>query len=115
MRRTTRLWQVFVTRFQEAFEQYEKHRLNRRGGRGAFGHVGAQLPAAGAPSKLAAPKRWARPWSRPRRGTGIRRWKRSTCSNGCSAKAATARGRSRAGRCDGRGAPMSIARVIKHP
>ena len=27
MRRTTMLWEVFVTRFQEAFEQYEKHRL----------------------------------------------------------------------------------------
>jgi hypothetical protein len=28
MRRTTMLWEVFVTRFQEAFEQYEKHRLS---------------------------------------------------------------------------------------
>jgi hypothetical protein len=28
MRRTAMLWQVFVTRFQEAFEQYEKHRLS---------------------------------------------------------------------------------------
>jgi hypothetical protein len=27
MRWTTMLWEVFVTRFQEAFEQYEKHRL----------------------------------------------------------------------------------------
>ena len=27
MRRTTTLWEVFVTRFEEAFEQYEKHRL----------------------------------------------------------------------------------------
>jgi len=27
MRRTAMLWEVFVTRFQEAFEQYEKHRL----------------------------------------------------------------------------------------
>jgi hypothetical protein len=27
MRRTTMLWEVFVTRFQEAFEQYEKRRL----------------------------------------------------------------------------------------
>jgi len=27
MRRTTMLWEVFVRRFQEAFEQYEKHRL----------------------------------------------------------------------------------------
>src|SRR5450755_677377 len=27
MRRTTMLWEVFVTRFQDAFEQYEKHRL----------------------------------------------------------------------------------------
>jgi hypothetical protein len=27
MRRTRMLWEVFVTRFQEAFEQYEKHRL----------------------------------------------------------------------------------------
>jgi hypothetical protein len=28
MRRTAMLWEVFVTRFQEAFEQYEKHRLS---------------------------------------------------------------------------------------
>jgi hypothetical protein len=28
MRRTTMLWEVFVTRFQETFEQYEKHRLS---------------------------------------------------------------------------------------
>ena len=28
MRRTTMLWEVFVTRFEEAFEQYEKHRLS---------------------------------------------------------------------------------------
>jgi hypothetical protein len=28
MRRTTMLWEVFVTRFQEAFEQYEKRRLS---------------------------------------------------------------------------------------
>jgi hypothetical protein len=28
MRRTAILWEVFVTRFQEAFEQYEKHRLS---------------------------------------------------------------------------------------
>jgi transposase len=28
MRRATMLWEVFVTRFQEAFEQYEKHRLS---------------------------------------------------------------------------------------
>src|SRR5271155_6245335 len=27
MRRTRMLWEVFVTRFQEAFERYEKHRL----------------------------------------------------------------------------------------
>jgi hypothetical protein len=27
MRRTTMLWEVFVTRFAEAFEQYEKRRL----------------------------------------------------------------------------------------
>src|SRR5450631_3163604 len=27
MRRTRMLWEVFVSRFQEAFEQYEKHRL----------------------------------------------------------------------------------------
>jgi hypothetical protein len=28
MRRTAMMWEVFVTRFQEAFEQYEKHRLS---------------------------------------------------------------------------------------
>jgi transposase len=28
MRRAAMLWEVFVTRFQEAFEQYEKHRLS---------------------------------------------------------------------------------------
>jgi hypothetical protein len=28
MRRTTMLWEVFVRRFEEAFEQYEKHRLS---------------------------------------------------------------------------------------
>jgi transposase len=28
MRRMAMLWEVFVTRFQEAFEQYEKHRLS---------------------------------------------------------------------------------------
>ena len=28
MRRTAMLWEFFVTRFQEAFEQYEKHRLS---------------------------------------------------------------------------------------
>ena len=28
MRRTAMLWEVFVTRFQEAFEQYEKRRLS---------------------------------------------------------------------------------------
>jgi hypothetical protein len=28
MRRTAMLWEVFVRRFQEAFEQYEKHRLS---------------------------------------------------------------------------------------
>ena len=28
MRRTAMLWEVFVTRFQQAFEQYEKHRLS---------------------------------------------------------------------------------------
>jgi len=28
MRRTAMLWEVFVTRFEEAFEQYEKHRLS---------------------------------------------------------------------------------------
>jgi len=28
MRRTVMLWEAFVTRFQEAFEQYEKHRLS---------------------------------------------------------------------------------------
>jgi hypothetical protein len=28
MRRTAMLWEVFVTRFQEAFKQYEKHRLS---------------------------------------------------------------------------------------
>ena len=28
MRRTTMLWEVFVTRFQEAFGQYEKRRLS---------------------------------------------------------------------------------------
>jgi hypothetical protein len=28
MRRTAMLWEVFVTRFQEAFEQYERHRLS---------------------------------------------------------------------------------------
>src|SRR5215470_8062625 len=27
MRRTAMLWEVFVRRFEEAFEQYEKHRL----------------------------------------------------------------------------------------
>jgi hypothetical protein len=27
MRRTRMLWEVFVTRFREAFEQYERHRL----------------------------------------------------------------------------------------
>jgi hypothetical protein len=27
MRRTTMLWEVFVRRIEEAFEQYEKHRL----------------------------------------------------------------------------------------
>jgi hypothetical protein len=27
MRRTTMLWEVSVSRFQEVFEQYEKHRL----------------------------------------------------------------------------------------
>jgi hypothetical protein len=28
MRRAAMLWEVFVTRFQEAFEPYEKHRLS---------------------------------------------------------------------------------------
>jgi hypothetical protein len=28
---TAMLWEVFVTRFQEAFEQYEKHRLSSEG------------------------------------------------------------------------------------
>ena len=27
MRRTTMLWEVFVRRFEEAFEQYKRHRL----------------------------------------------------------------------------------------
>ena len=27
MRRTAMLWEVFVTRFEEALEQYERHRL----------------------------------------------------------------------------------------
>jgi hypothetical protein len=28
MRRTAMLWEVFVTRFEEAFEQYERRRLS---------------------------------------------------------------------------------------
>jgi hypothetical protein len=40
---TAMLWEVFVTRFQEAFEQYEKHRLSSRS-RGIAGHCGAELP-----------------------------------------------------------------------
>ena len=28
MRRTARLWEVFVTRFQEVFKQYERHQLS---------------------------------------------------------------------------------------
>src|SRR6516165_6077961 len=46
MRRTAMLWEVFVTRFQEAFEQYEKHRLSSEESRRASGHVGAELPPA---------------------------------------------------------------------
>jgi hypothetical protein len=28
MRGTAMLWEIFVTRFQDPFEQYEKHRLS---------------------------------------------------------------------------------------
>src|SRR5580704_17698741 len=40
MRRTTMLWEVFVTRFQEAFEQYEKHRLSSEEARELLGMSG---------------------------------------------------------------------------
>jgi hypothetical protein len=42
MRRTAMLWEVFVTRFREAFEQFEKHRLSSKEAREAAGHVGTE-------------------------------------------------------------------------
>jgi hypothetical protein len=43
MRRTTMLWEVFVSRFQEAFEQYEGHRLTGEEARELLGMSGHKV------------------------------------------------------------------------